>query len=148
MFFFMLKKSNFRYDREIDAINEPYRPIPSGAISEGEVIAQIWVLLLGGLGLAYGLDKWAGHEFPTVFLLSAFGSFVSYIYSAPPLKLKQSGWIGNYALGSSYISLPWWCGQAMFGTLSWQVGRISYHSNSLLLSDQYFDMILVPLSFL
>ena len=24
------------YDREIDAINEPYRPIPSGAISEGQ----------------------------------------------------------------------------------------------------------------
>ena len=35
-------------DREIDAINEPYRPIPSGAISEGQVIAQIWVLLLLG----------------------------------------------------------------------------------------------------
>lgn len=25
------------YDKEIDAINEPYRPIPSGAISEPEV---------------------------------------------------------------------------------------------------------------
>jgi 4-hydroxybenzoate polyprenyltransferase len=34
------------------------------------------------------------------------------------VQLKQSGWIGNYALGCSYISLPWWCGQAMFGTLS------------------------------
>lgn len=28
---------NDYYDREIDAINEPYRPIPSGAISENEV---------------------------------------------------------------------------------------------------------------
>eukprot|EP00468_Gymnochlora_sp_CCMP2014_P005516 CAMPEP_0167767268 /NCGR_PEP_ID=MMETSP0110_2-20121227/15936_1 /TAXON_ID=629695 /ORGANISM="Gymnochlora sp., Strain CCMP2014" /LENGTH=519 /DNA_ID=CAMNT_0007655649 /DNA_START=58 /DNA_END=1617 /DNA_ORIENTATION=+ len=106
------------YDREIDAINEPYRPIPSGAISEGEVIAQIWALLLGGIGLAYGLDQWAGHDFPMVTALSIGGSFVSYIYSAPPLKLKQSGWAGNYALGSSYIALPWWCGQAMFGTLN------------------------------
>lgn len=105
------------YDREIDAINEPYRPIPSGAISEGEVIAQIWVLLLGGLGIAYGLDVWAGHEVPTVLLLSIFGAFISYIYSAPPLKLKQNGWTGNYALGASYISLPWWCGQAVFGEL-------------------------------
>ena len=42
------------YDREIDAINEPYRPIPSGAISEKDVIAQIWVLLLGGLGFRTG----------------------------------------------------------------------------------------------
>lgn len=105
------------YDREIDAINEPYRPIPSGAISEGEVIFQIWFLLLGGLGIAYGLDVWAQHDTPTVLYLSIFGSFISYIYSAPPLKLKQNGWAGNYALGASYISLPWWCGQAVFGEL-------------------------------
>jgi chlorophyll synthase len=105
------------YDRDIDAINEPYRPIPSGAISEDQVIAQIWVLLLGGLGISYGLDAWAGHDVPTVLLLSIFGSIISYIYSAPPLKLKQNGWAGNYALGASYISLPWWCGQAVFGTL-------------------------------
>ena len=105
------------YDREIDAINEPYRPIPSGAISEGQVMFQIWFLLLGGLGIAYGLDVWAGHEIPSVLLLSIFGSFISYIYSAPPLKLKQNGWAGNFALGASYISLPWWCGQAVFGTL-------------------------------
>jgi len=105
------------YDRDIDAINEPNRPIPSGAISEGEVKAQIAVLLLGGLGISYGLDVWAGHDFPTVLALSVFGSFIAYIYSAPPLKLKQDGWAGNFALGASYISLPWWCGQAVFGTL-------------------------------
>jgi chlorophyll synthase len=105
------------YDRDIDAINEPYRPIPSGAISEGQVKAQIWILLLSGLGISYGLDVWAGHDVPTVLLLSIFGSFISYIYSAPPLKLKQNGWAGNYALGASYISLPWWCGQAVFGEL-------------------------------
>ncbi|CAH9103349.1 unnamed protein product [Cuscuta europaea] len=106
------------YDREIDAINEPYRPIPSGAISENEVITQIWVLLLGGLGLAGLLDIWAGHNFPTIFYLALGGSVLSYIYSAPPFKLKQNGWIGNFALGSSYISLPWWAAQALFGTLT------------------------------
>nr|GMC58190.1 chlorophyll synthase, chloroplastic [Ipomoea batatas] len=84
------------YDREIDAINEPYRPIPSGAISENE----------------------AGHDVPVIFYLAVGGSLLSYIYSAPPLKLKQNGWIGNFALGSSYISLPWWAGQALFGTLT------------------------------
>ncbi|KAB2087560.1 hypothetical protein ES319_A04G112500v1 [Gossypium barbadense] len=106
------------YDREIDAINEPYRPIPSGAISENEVISQIWLLLLGGLGIAGLLDVWAGHDFPIVFYLALGGSLLSYIYSAPPLKLKQNGWIGNFALGASYISLPWWAGQALFGTLT------------------------------
>lgn len=92
--------------------------------TQKQVIEQIWFLLLGGLGLAYGLDVWAGHEFPTVLALSAFGSVISYIYSAPPLKLKQNGWLGNYALGSSYISLPWWCGQAMFGELNIQASAL------------------------
>jgi chlorophyll synthase len=105
------------YDRDIDAINEPNRPIPSGAISEGQVKAQIGALLVGGLGLAYGLDVWTEHEFPSVFCLAVFGSFISYIYSAPPLKLKMNGWTGSFALGASYISLPWWCGQAVFGEL-------------------------------
>lgn len=106
------------YDREIDAINEPYRPIPSGVISIPQVKAQIVILLLSGIGLAYLLDLWAGHEFPIITCLSIFGSFISFIYSAPPLKLKQNGWLGNYALGSSYIALPWWAGHALFGELN------------------------------
>ncbi|HEY9824316.1 MAG TPA: chlorophyll synthase ChlG [Stenomitos sp.] len=109
---------NEYYDREIDAVNEPYRPIPSGAIPLPQVIIQIWVLLLAGLGLAYALDVWAGHTFPIMLVLALFGSFVSYIYSAPPLKLKQNGWAGSYALGASYIALPWWAGQALFGELT------------------------------
>ena len=51
-------------------------------------------------------------------VLTLFGIFMAYIYSAPPLKLKQNGWLGNYALGASYIALPWWAGQALFGTLT------------------------------
>lgn len=109
------------YDREIDAINEPYRPIPSGAISVPQVVTQIVVLLVGGVAVAYGLDRWAGHAFPTITALALGGSFVSYIYSAPPLKLKQNGWLGNYALGASYIALPWWAGHALFGNLTWQI---------------------------
>lgn len=109
------------YDREIDAINEPYRPIPSGAISIPQVVTQIVVLLVGGLGLAYGLDLWAGHQFPTMVCLTLLGTFLAYIYSAPPLKLKQNGWLGNYALGASYIALPWWAGHALFGQLNWTI---------------------------
>ncbi len=106
------------YDREIDAINEPYRPIPSGAISVPQVVTQIWVLLGVGVAIACGLDVWAGHEFPTMTVLCLLGAFLAYIYSAPPLKLKQNGWLGNYALGASYIALPWWAGHALFGELN------------------------------
>jgi len=106
------------FDKEIDAINEPNRPIPSGKISIKDVKIQIWVLLIAGLIVAFLLDLYAIHNFPSVLLLALGGSFVSYIYSAPPLKLKQNGWLGNYALGASYIALPWWAGQALFGKLT------------------------------
>jgi chlorophyll synthase len=29
--------------------------------------------------------------------------------------------LGNYALGSSYIALPWWAGHALFGELNWTI---------------------------
>jgi chlorophyll synthase len=116
---------NDYYDREIDAINEPYRPIPSGAIPLGQVKAQILLLLAAGLAVAWGLDRWAGHRYPVLLMLALGGSFVSFIYSAPPLKLKQNGWLGNYALGASYIALPWWAGQALFGQLTWATALLT-----------------------
>lgn len=116
---------NDYYDREIDAINEPYRPIPSGAIPLPQVKLQIVALLLAGLAMAWGLDLWAGHDTPVLLLLALGGSLVSFIYSAPPLKLKQNGWLGNYALGASYIALPWWAGQALFGQLTWATALLT-----------------------
>ncbi len=113
---------NEYYDRDVDAINEPYRPIPSGAVSLPQAVVQIWVLLIGGISVAYVLDQWAGHSFPTLTALAIGGSFLSYIYSAPPLKLKQNnGWLSSYALGASYIALPWWAGHALFGDLNWTI---------------------------
>ncbi|MEB3322668.1 MAG: chlorophyll synthase ChlG [Synechococcaceae cyanobacterium] len=116
---------NDYFDREIDAINEPYRPIPSGAIALAQVRIQIVALLLAGLALAWGLDRWAGHDRPVLLLLALGGSLVSFLYSAPPLKLKQNGWLGNYALGASYIALPWWAGQALFGQLTWTTALLT-----------------------
>jgi len=109
------------YDREIDAINEPYRPIPSGAISVPQVVTQIVILLLGGIALAYTLDLWGGNAFPKITIITLIGTFLAFIYSAPPLKLKKNGWLGNYALGSSYIALPWWAGHSLFGDLNWTI---------------------------
>lgn len=78
---------NDYYDRDIDAINEPYRPIPSGAVSLQAVQAQIWILLAMGMGLAAGLDVWTGHDFPTIALLCAVGAYMSYAYSVPSIKV-------------------------------------------------------------
>jgi 4-hydroxybenzoate polyprenyltransferase len=51
-------------------VNEPYRPIPSGAISEGEVTFQAWFLFLSAMALSYELDQWAGNDWPVIFACS------------------------------------------------------------------------------
>lgn len=47
---------NDYYDREIDAVERPERPIPSGVVSPGEVFFFGWTLALIALGLAAWLD--------------------------------------------------------------------------------------------
>jgi chlorophyll synthase len=75
-------------DRAIDAINEPDRPIPSGSISEEEVVQQIYALWIAGVFLSTQLDEWAGHTNNEILKLTLLGTFIAFIYSAPPLKLK------------------------------------------------------------
>mmetsp|Transcript_1003 Transcript_1003/g.2232 ORF Transcript_1003/g.2232 Transcript_1003/m.2232 type:complete len:455 (+) Transcript_1003:37-1401(+) len=103
------------YDKDLDAINEPYRPIPSGKITEEQVWQQIIALGTIGLIMAGVIDVWQKHTFPAVFLVAAVGGVTAYIYSAPPLKLKANWIPGCYALGASYVALPWWAGQSAFG---------------------------------
>jgi len=105
---------NDYYDRDIDAINEPYRPIPSGAISIQEAEQQIWGLLILGMALAGGLDVWCAHGTPSISLLCALGAAASYAYSVPSIKLKKNGWYGGLAMAFCYIAMPWWVGELLY----------------------------------
>ncbi|MFO1125417.1 MAG: chlorophyll synthase ChlG [Methylocystis sp.] len=94
------------YDRHVDAINEPNRPIPSGRIPGrwGFYIACLWTLL--SLVVAAGLGLWA-------FAAAVLGLLLAWVYSAPPLRLKQNGWWGNSAVALCYEGLPWFTGAAV-----------------------------------
>ncbi|MGF1651383.1 MAG: chlorophyll synthase ChlG [Hyphomicrobiaceae bacterium] len=94
------------YDRHVDAINEPHRPIPSGRIpgTWGFWIAVIWSV--ASLALAAFLGLW-------VFVAAVVGLFLAWGYSAPPLRFKGNGWIGNMAVGISYEGLAWFTGAAV-----------------------------------
>jgi chlorophyll synthase len=97
--------ANDWYDRHVDAINEPHRPIPSGRIPGrwGLYIAIAWT------ALSLLVAKLLG---PVVLAAACIGLVLAWIYSAPPLRLKQNGWWGNAACGLCYESLPWFTGAA------------------------------------
>jgi chlorophyll/bacteriochlorophyll a synthase len=94
------------YDRHVDAINEPNRPIPSGRIPGrwGLYLALIWTTL--SLLLAWLLGPW-------VFGAALLGMALAWAYSAPPFRLKGNGWWGNLAVGFSYEGLAWVTGAAV-----------------------------------
>ncbi|RVU20744.1 chlorophyll synthase ChlG [Methylobacterium oryzihabitans] len=100
--------ANDWFDRHVDAINEPHRPIPSGRIPGrwGLAVAVAWTLL--SLAVASLLGPW-------VFGAAVFGLALAWIYSAPPLRLKRNGWWGNAACGLCYEGLPWFTGAAVMG---------------------------------
>jgi len=94
------------FDRHVDAINEPGRPIPSGRIPGR------W-----GLGIAIGWTVvstiYASFLGPWVFIAALVGLALAWAYSAPPLRLKQSGWWGPGAVALSYEGITWFTGAAV-----------------------------------
>jgi chlorophyll synthase len=94
------------FDRHVDAINEPQRPIPSGRIPGrwGLYIAVAWTIL--SLVVATVLGPWG-------FFAAVAGLLLAWAYSAPPVRLKKNGWWGNAACGISYEGLAWATGAAV-----------------------------------
>ena len=99
------------FDRHVDAINEPGRPIPSGRI------AGRWGLWIACTGTALAaLVAWATG--PWVLAATLLGLLCAWVYSAPPLRLKADGWAGPAVVALTYEGLTWFTGAAvMLGAL-------------------------------
>jgi len=104
------------FDRHVDAINEPQRPIPSGRLPgrTGLYIALIWTAL--SLAVAYALGPWG-------FGAAILGLALAWAYSAPPLRLKRNGWLGNSAVAVCYEGLPWLTGATVLAAGALPDGR-------------------------
>ncbi len=108
--------ANDWFDRHVDAINEPGRPIPSGRLPgrSGLWIALGWTV--ASLGVAAVLGR-------LVFDAAMIGLAMAWAYSAPPLRLKENGWLGNLACGACYEGLPWFTGAALVAG-GWPGGHV------------------------
>ena len=91
------------FDRHVDAVNEPNRPIPSGRIPGA------WGLYIGIAVMALSLLVGALLGLVT-FVAVGVGLVLAWVYSAPPVRLKQSGWVGPAAVAACYEGLPWFTG--------------------------------------
>lgn len=93
------------FDRHVDKINEPHRPIPSGRVPGrwGLYFAIVWSCV--SLLVSTLLGVW-------VVIATVFGLALAWMYSAPPFRLKQNGWWGNAAVGICYEGLPWFTAAA------------------------------------
>ncbi len=86
---------NDYYDRAIDAINEPSRPIPSGSVSPREALAFVFVLSLVGFVFAYLTSVLC-----LVVAIISWAVVVTYVTVG-----KRSGLPGNF-LVSTCVAIP------------------------------------------
>lgn len=98
---------NDYYDREIDAVNEPKRPLPSGEVKPGEALIYAVLLSLIGLATAYLTS------IPSLGI-ALFSWFVMMVYSTWG---KRVGFVGNLMV-STCIALPFIYGGVIVGNVS------------------------------
>jgi len=117
------------YDRDIDALNKPRRPIPSGRSSLRTAWALALVFYAAALVMAWLADPpegIPGHGSHQCFVIVLIAAFLTWAYSAPPLRTKRWGWGANLTIAiprgmllkvagwSAAVDItgmePWWVG--------------------------------------
>jgi len=94
---------NDYFDRDLDVINEPDRPIPGGAISlkNATILIAVWSILSVVTGYLIH---------PLIGFYVIIGIINAHLYSANPIKLKKRLWAGNIIVAVSYLIIPWIAG--------------------------------------
>jgi chlorophyll synthase len=99
----MSQTMNDYFDREVDAINEPERPIPAGRISKQASWLITFGLIITGFLVALSIH-------PYVVIIAFVGVLMSHAYSGPPIRAKRNGWFGNLIVGLAYEGVAWLTG--------------------------------------
>jgi 4-hydroxybenzoate polyprenyltransferase len=113
------------YDLDIDRVNKPKRPLPSGRLT----IGQAWRFTSGAYVLALIL-AWlvAPHGRHECFWLVAVACMCTFIYSMPPLRTKRLGIWANVTIaiprGVLLKVAGWSSVKTIAGVEPWYIGAI------------------------
>ena len=113
------------YDLEIDRVNKPTRPLPSGRLS----VANVWVFTIVtyavALILAWLVAPGGRHE---CFWLVAIAVVCTYLYSVPPFRTKRLGIWANVTIaiprGTLLKVAGWSSAKTIVGVEPWYIGAI------------------------
>jgi len=113
------------YDLDIDRVNKPKRPLPSGAMSIGEA----WGVTMAFFVVAWVLAWFAAPEGRReCFWIVAFTSVLVWAYSAPPLRTKRLGIWANVTIavprGVLLKVAGWSTVKTILGLEPWFIGTI------------------------
>jgi 4-hydroxybenzoate polyprenyltransferase len=116
---------NHIYDVDIDRVNKPKRPLPSGALSLREAWGFTLAAFLAAWGLAWLADPNGRRE---CFWIVLFTSLLCWIYSAPPLWTKRRGMWANVTIaiprGVLLKVAGWSTVKTIVGVEPWYIGAI------------------------
>ncbi|ABB23803.1 UbiA family prenyltransferase [Pelodictyon luteolum] len=109
---------NDYFDLELDRMNEPTRPIPSGRITKREAAWNWGIVLLLALLICAGISLHIGGQRGVVFAICMLtGLFLGFVYSAPPFKLKKNIFLSAPAVGMSYGFITYLSANALFSDI-------------------------------
>jgi 4-hydroxybenzoate polyprenyltransferase len=113
------------YDLEIDRVNKPARPLPSGRLSIRDAWLFTAVTYVVALVLAWMVAPDGRHE---CFWIVVIATILTFAYSCPPLRTKQRGIWANITIavprGVLLKVAGWSCVKTIFGFEPWFIGGI------------------------
>ena len=122
------------YDLEIDRVNKPKRPLPSGRLSIHDAWIFTWVMYAIALVLAWFVAPAAygsadlrlrDHQ---CFWIVVVATIITFLYSVPPFRTKRLGIWANVTIaiprGVLLKVAGWSAIKSVFGAEPWYIGAI------------------------
>jgi 4-hydroxybenzoate polyprenyltransferase len=113
------------YDLEIDRINKPKRPLPSGRLTIRQAWVFTWVNYAVALWLAWLVAPEGRHE---CFWIVLVATVITFLYSAPPFRTKRLGIWANVTIaiprGVLLKVAGWSAVKTIVGVEPWYIGSI------------------------